>query len=321
MTDDFRPAVSWNALKRRAATIRQIRAFFDSRGYIEVQTPSLSKDIVVDAHLDPFTVQSEHGTLFLQTSPEFAMKRLLCDGADAIYQICQAFRQGESGPHHNPEFTMLEWYKVGATYHDQMSFTEDLIGQILSQTRRPFNRITYDEAFHRAIGTKVLRLSAIELREVASKCAVQLPETLDRENRDDLLNVILAECVEPTLGVGAPEFVFDYPASQSALATVRDGDPSVAERFELYYHGIELCNGYQELTDPDELVRRNDIQNQLREQNGRAPLPVESRLIDAMRSGLPDCSGVALGLDRLVALPSLREGRLNNVWAFPIDRA
>jgi lysyl-tRNA synthetase class 2 len=324
VSDDFRPTANWNTLKQRAKIVKAIRAFFDERGYTEVQTPLLSHDIVVDAHLEPFVVESEYGRLFLQTSPEFAMKRLLADGADAIYQICHSFRRGEVSPLHNPEFAMLEWYRVGDSYHDQMTFTEQLVRSVLrdSQTfaEEPFQRISYDDAFERATGTKVLQLSADELSSLAESNSVSRPESLNRTNCDELLNVLLANLVEPTLGQTTPEFLIDYPPTQSALARVRNDDPPVAERFELYFHGMELCNGYQELTDADELTRRNAVQNTIRESEGLEPLPTDSRLLHAMRTGLPESSGVALGLDRLIAI-ALGFDRIDAVWAFPINRA
>lgn len=324
MSNDYLPTASWQTLKARAKIVRSIRAFFDDSGYTEIQTPLLSRDTVIDAHIDPFALQTEYGQLFLQTSPEFAMKRLLGAGADAIYQICPAFRRGEVGPWHNPEFTMLEWYKVGDTYHDQMSFTEALVRHVFVGQKEfgsaDFNRLTYDGAFERAIGTQVLTKATGELVAIAEQHSVSLPETLDSENRDDVLNVLLVELVEPHLGADQPEFLIDYPASQSALARVRDGEPPVAERFELYLNGIELCNGYQELTNAEELARRNVEQNRLRVVNGSEPLPENSRLLLAMQAGLPECSGVALGLDRLVSVVSDVQP-LSGVWAFPIDRA
>ena len=321
MSDDYLPTASWQTLKERARIVRSIRQFFDDAGYTEVQTPLLSHDTVVDAHIDPFKLDTEHGRLFLQTSPEFAMKRLLVAGADAIYQICPAFRRGEVGQWHNPEFAMLEWYRVGDTYHDQMTLTESLFRRVFeSASGKPFNRITYDSAFERAIGKSALTKSAESLIRIAREHGVSLPASLDRENRDDLLNVLLAELIEPTLGQNQPEFLFDYPATQSALARVRNGDPPVAERFELYFKGIELCNGYQELTDPDELARRNSVQNGLRAANDSEALPEASRLLRAMQHGLPECSGVALGLDRLIAL-ACDALRLDQVWTFPVSRS
>ncbi len=324
MSDDYLPTARWQTLKERARIVRLVRQFFDDAGYTEVQTPLLSHDTVVDAHIDPFVLNTEHGRLFLQTSPEFAMKRLLVAGADAIYQICPAFRRGEVGPWHNPEFAMLEWYRVGDTYHDQMTFTESLFRRVFEQPGtiqdKPFNRITYDAAFERAIGTGVLTKSAELLVRMAEEHDVNLPASLDHESCDELLNVLLAKLIEPTLGQDQPEFLFDYPATQSALARVRNDEPPVAERFELYFNGIELCNGYQELTDPNELAQRNAIQNGLRTANNSDPLPEDSRLLRAMQHGLPECSGVAMGLDRLIALACGGQ-QLNQVWQFPVSRA
>ncbi len=317
------PTASWDTLQQRASILRTIRAFFDDRGYTEVHTPLLSHDIVVDAHLDPFSLDTEYGRLFLQTSPEFAMKRLLVSGADAIYQICHAFRRGEVGSKHNPEFCMLEWYRVGATYHDQMTFTENLARSVFAKRIElpadPFVRTTYDDAFERATGQRVLHQDTDSLAAFAATL-LSVPDAVDCSNRDDILNLLLAEVVEPTLGSEQPEFLYDYPASQSALAKVRNDDPPVAERFELYFRGVELCNGYQELTDADELRRRNQTQNELRVARGEQALPETSQLLDAMDAGLPESSGVALGVDRLVAI-ALGIERIDQVWPFPIDIA
>lgn len=323
MNSDFRPTANWPTLKQRARVLSQIRGFFDERGYVEVETPLLSHDVVVDAWIEPFAVKLNDATLYLQTSPEFAMKRLLVDGADAIYQMTRAFRQGESGPRHNPEFVILEWYRVGDSYHEQMTFTEQLVREVLPEEfgETEFARLSYDEAFERAIGTTVLAHSVRQLNELLVEHAVSVPDSVDRDNRDQLLNLLLADRIEPTLGQDRPEFLYDYPHTQSALARVRtEGSAPVAERFELYYRGIELCNGYQELTDADELSARNRTQNALRRAEGGEPLPEESRLLSAMRAGLPECSGVALGVDRLVAL-ALGLETIDQVWAFPVARA
>ncbi len=302
-----------------------LRDFFRDAGYWEVETPLLSHDVVIDAHLDPYSIRVNDTERFLQTSPEFAMKRLLASGADAIYQVTRAFRRGEVGRMHNPEFTMVEWYRVGDSHHDQMDFTERLVRamsleasteQKLHEPR--FNRLTYDEAFERAIGVRVLQKSVEGLRHLCRQHEVVLPDGLG-DDRDAWLNVLLSECVEPTLGVDGPEFLYDYPASQAAPAKTRDAD-GVAERFELYLNGIELCNGYRELTDADVLRRRNAEQNALREKYGHRPLPTYSRLLDAMDAGLPECSGVALGFDRLLMVLT-GSASIADVIAFPFDRA
>lgn len=325
--NDFRPTATLETLRLRARLLNFTRAFFDGEGYWEVQTPLLSRDTNVDAHIEPFAVPAERGDeWFLQTSPEFAMKRLLAAGADAIWQIGPAFRLGEIGRLHNTEFTMIEWYRGGSTYHEQMDFTERFVraffraaasfrgpaaGRSKWENGERFVRLTYDEAFAETLGTPVLGLPTADLISLARESGIVPPESLAADDRDGWLNLLLSERVEPSLGFERPVFLHDYPASQAALAVVRAGPPDVAERFELYVDGIELCNGYQELTDAAELRRRFRLQSSLREAEHRRALPIESRLAAAMDAGLPECSGVALGFDRLLmlalGLPSLAE--------------
>ncbi|MFQ5733247.1 MAG: EF-P lysine aminoacylase EpmA [Planctomycetaceae bacterium] len=317
-----------DALRRRAELLEAIRGYFRGQGYWEVETPLLGRESVVDAHLDPFVTQDSDGSrYYLQTSPEFGMKRLLAAGAEAIFQITRAFRRGERGTLHNPEFTMLEWYRVGDSHIEQMAFTEALVRHVAERFHapldfgdQPFERIRYDEAFARWAGTPVLRLTGGELRELAAGLKIRPPAGLPDEDRDGWWNLLLNAVVEPKLGTGHPVFLYDYPASQAALAKVRPGDPPVAERFELYVRGIELCNGYHELTDAAELESRTVIQTSIRRELGLAGLPSPDRLQAAMDLGLPACAGVAMGVDRLAMLVS--GGRsLSDVMAFPIDRA
>jgi lysyl-tRNA synthetase class 2 len=244
--------------------------------------------------LDPFTTQfyaqrlpgdSTCGgrELFLQTSPEFAMKRLLAAGADAIYQICRVLRNGEQGALHNPEFTLAEWYREGDDHHAQMDFTEHLVRQVFVQAAEfrpeaalpsePFERLAYHQAFERHAGCEVLELETAEFAGLAETHGLIPPESFRPEDRDGWLNFLLAEIVEPELGLDRPVFLYDYPASQAALARVRPENPPVAERFELYLGGIELCNGYHELTDPEELEARMRRQNLLRRTENARPLP------------------------------------------------
>lgn len=332
MSTDFRPSALIATLRQRAVLLDCVRSFFRSRGYWEVETPQLSHDVCVDRWLDPFIVPGESAgapPLFLQTSPEFAMKRLLADGAGAIFQITRAYRRGERGPRHNPEFTMVEWYRDGDTYHGQMEFVDALV-QFLAKAApvslpapplpAVIPRVTYDEAFERALGRSVLHLETRELMAMAATCGVRAPESLGADDRDGWLNLLLAERVEPWLEKQQAIFLSDYPASQSALAKVRDDSPPVSERFELYLDGLEICNGYQELTDADELARRMRRQAELRAKSGLSELPTDSRLLAAMRHGLPECSGVALGFDRL-AMWRLGAKSIDEVIAFPIDRA
>lgn len=369
--NDYLPTATLEMLRLRARLLGVVRRFFEQRGYLEVETPILSHDVVVDAWLEPFAVPVASvssrsapaaSALYLQTSPEFHMKRLLAAGAEALFQVTHAFRQGECGRYHNPEFTMLEWYKVGTTHHDQMDLVEDLVSELLSEVlaavpaeqsgnrhagepgamprhnrpagargssaatlqllRRPFQRVTYDELFRRYCGRTVLECSAGELLELCRRGGVVPPPGLAHDDRDGWLNLLLNSVVEPALRrETSAVFVHDYPASQAALARVRPENPPVAERFELYLWGCEICNGYHELTDAEELRRRIARQNELRRRAGLPYLPEHSRLLDAMQAGrLPDCAGVALGFDRLV-MTAVGAESLQDVLAFPFDRA
>lgn len=324
---DYLPTADRAALERRATVLRTIRDFFDRRGFLEVETPLLSRDTVVDRYLDPFWAADadgpEHITpntarFFLQTSPEFAMKRLLAAGLEAIYQITRAFRRGESGAWHNPEFTLVEWYRAG----DDMAAG---IGLLSDLTERLFERgaatvLTYREAFQRYADVDPLGDSNARLLTALHQRGVPLPESFDGDDRDALLDGLLTECVQPHLGIERPVIVCDYPASQAALAVVRREAPAVAERFELFIDGVELANGYHELLDPDVLERRQREANAVRARRGQSPLPETNRLLDAMRGGLPPCAGTALGLDRVLML-LLGAGQIAQVLPFPIDRA
>ncbi|MFG0332002.1 MAG: EF-P lysine aminoacylase EpmA [Maioricimonas sp. JB049] len=331
------PSADLVTLRRRAQLTQSVRAFFDRHGYWEVETPLLSRDICVDAWIDPFRLEGagdDDSTLYLQTSPEFTMKRLLVAGADAIWQLTRSFRQGETGRYHNPEFAILEWYRVGDDHHDQMTFVEALVRHVAARAvelgaetapsgwmAKPFRRLRYDDAFAEFAGSSVLELETDALAELARRHDLVVPESLrpGAGDRDDWLNLLLAEVVEPALADEGGVFLYDYPASQAALAKVSPGPPAVAERFELYLEGIEICNGYPELTDADELARRMRQQSERRAAAGMPALPVESRLLQAMQVGLPDCAGVALGLDRLV-MWALGVESLAELIPFPFDR-
>jgi elongation factor P--(R)-beta-lysine ligase len=308
-------------LAQRAALLRRLRAFFDERGFLEVETPLLSRDTVIDRHLDPMTVElyAQSEFRYLQTSPEFAMKRLMTDGAEAIYQICKAFRSDESGDMHNPEFTIVEWYQKNDDYEQGMTLLSDLAESMLD--RGPASRISYAEAFVRHAGVDPHRISNADLAEAALRQGIIVPESLTLEDRDAWLDMILTECVQPNLGVDQPTILYDYPTSQAALARTRiEGDIELAERFELFVDGIELANGYHELLDPEVLRVRNQTANLLRGIDGKERLPESSYLLDAMDAGLPACAGVALGFDRLVMV-ALGASSIRDVLAFPFDRA
>lgn len=323
--EDSNPTVAM--LRRRAELYAEIRRFFDQRGFLEVDTPLLSADTVVDRHIEPIAIHAaevgysgyQRPELWLQTSPEFAMKRLLVIGATAIYQIAHAFRAGEAGTLHNPEFTMLEWYQVGDGYHQGMQLLSDFAEATLKSG--PCDLVSYAEAFEFHAGVADVHNATVgQLQSAARANGIEFGSDWNDPDPDSWRNLILAELVEPKLGSDNPAIVYDWPASQAALAKTRAADPPVAERFELFFHGCELANGYHELQDADELIRRNQENNCLRQLAQRRQLPEESRLLDAMREGLPTCSGVALGVDRLLMALTGSES-IGDVMAFPIERA
>ncbi len=323
---DFAPSASLEALRFRAVMLRRVRQFFDERGFLEVETPLLSADVVIDLHLDPLPVvlssaRCQAGkvrTMWLQTSPEFAMKRLLAAGFPSIYQITHAFRGGERGRLHNPEFTLVEWYAVGQGRDGGIRLLSQLAETLLK--KGPAERLAYRHAFQLGVGVDPFQASCEELAAAARQHGVVIPAGQDLQDRDGWLDLLLVDCIEPHLGRGQPTILCDYPPSQAALARIRPDSPPVAERFELYVEGIELANGYHELLEAEELRRRNEAVNRQRALAGKMTLPSESRLLAAMESGLPPCTGVALGFDRLVML-AFGASELAEVLPFPLEIA
>ena len=320
-----RPTSSLQTLKRRSQLLGKIRDFFEDRDFIHVETPLLSQDTVIDRYIEPVAVPKAKvadggiGDWYLQTSPEFAMKRILAAGADSIYQICKAFRKGEAGRRHNPEFTMLEWYRVGDDLEAGMELLADFALEMFAA--KQVEMISYRDAFVSIAQIDPFEATLEELKQFCLSIALDVSTFSQKEDRDTWLNLILSEVVEPQLGVDVPQIVFHYPASQSALAEVVTAEGfEVAERFELYVDGVELANGYHELLDAVEFVSRNEKVNLLRESDGNAPLPVQSYLLDAMKHGLPPCSGVALGVDRLMMV-LMGATSIDDVIAFPLGRA
>lgn len=314
--ENWRPAASLDALRVRAEVMATIRSFFAGRGVLEVETPVLSSNTVTDVHLSSLACPTDDlGKFFLQTSPEFHMKRLLAAGCGPIYQICKAFRGGESGRRHNPEFTMLEWYRPGWDHHGLMDEVEALLADVLCTP--PAERLSYGEAFHRHAAIDPHGVADEQLLRRVVDLGVQDPESLDR---NDLLNLVLTHVVEGKLGRGRPSFIHDFPAGQAALAKIRPGDPPLAERFEVFVEGIELANGYNELIDPDEQRRRFERDLETRRLADHDLPAMDDRLLAALEAGLPPCAGVAFGVDRLVML-KLGTRDISDVIAFPIDRA
>lgn len=321
----WQPTASIANLKERARILAKVRDFFAIRNVIEVDTPALSRAATTDPHLNSLSSEcllpgnSIPTPLYLQTSPEYAMKRLLAAGMGPIYQICKSFRAEESGKLHNPEFTMLEWYRPGFTHYDLMIEVDGLMRQILACEVAECK--SYGDLFQHYCNVNPYETSIAELREVAANLNLTI---YDAEALTDLtawLQLIMAEAIEPHLGQNnSPTFVIDFPAAQAALAKINPGPPAVAERFELYWQGMELANGFHELCDAKEQLRRFEADNSWRIAHDLAPMPIDHCLIAALEHGMPNCAGVALGVDRLV-MAALRLKNIKEVIAFPVERA
>jgi lysyl-tRNA synthetase class 2 len=297
------------------------REFFRHRGVLEVETPILSAAAVSDPQIESLATQiaGMPGRVYLCPSPEYAMKRLLAAGSGDIYQICKVFRDAERGRWHNPEFTMIEWYRVGFDDAALMDEVEMLIGKLLAPVRRleAAERLSYSAALRRHAGVDAFSSSDAELRDASLRHGVACEAELDRDAKLDLLMGLV---VGPRLGRENPCFICDYPASQAALARLRPGQPRVAARFELYLDGLELANGFHELVQPKEQRGRFTQDLALRRARGQVQPPLDENLLAALENGMPDCAGVALGFDRLVAI-ALGANRLADAMSFDIDNA
>ncbi len=330
--EDWRPSASLEVLERRAALLARARAFFAARDVLEVETPLLVNAAVTDVHIHSARAELDFSrSYFLHTSPEYAMKRLLCAGARDIFQICRVVRGLERSRLHNPEFTLIEWYRLGFSLERLMSEVEALVRELLgaAEPPRPAERITYRDAFWRELGLDPLAAGPEELERLTRTLGYRPPSSADPASsgplaqatgRDTQLELLMGALVGPKLGRGGLTFVHHYPASQAALARLDPGDPAVALRFELYGEGIELANGFEELASAVEQRARfvRDI-----EERSRCALPVsalDERLLAALTAGLPDCAGVALGFDRVVML-ALGAQHIDEVLAFPTARA
>ncbi len=272
-----------------------------------METPLLCQATVTDPHIESFVAQEprQGRARYLHTSPEFAMKRLLAAGSGSIYQVCKVFRQGEAGRQHNPEFTMLEWYRLEFDHHQLMDEVESLVRELLDgyRTLAASHRFTYREAFQRHAGLDPLTTSITELQAAAIQHGIEVIG-LDDSNTDPWLDLLMTHVVEPALPQDGPVFIYDYPASQAALSRVRRSVPPVAERFELYLGGMELANGFHELTDAQEQRQRFVADLATRESTGLPAVPIDERFLAALEEGLPPCAGVALGIDRIVMVAS-----------------
>ncbi len=315
---DWRPTAKPELLRLRADVLARIRRFFAQRNVLEVETPLLAPATVTDLHIDsiPAGVKTKGSpqTFYLQTSPEYAMKRLLAAGSGACYQICKSFRQGDAGARHNPEFTMLEWYRPDFSLEELMNEVEQLLREFLPQASIP--RLSYRELFRRHLDIDPHQTDLETLRRLTRK---NLPVDPTKLDATDCLQLLLGQTIEPKL----PEYCFihDYPAAQAALARIEpnsEGEP-VAQRFELFVRGMELANGYDEETSATNLRDRFERDRQKRANLGRPSAEIDEKLLAALDHGLPPCTGVALGIDRLLMALSGAES-IAEVLSFPIDR-
>jgi len=286
------------------------------RGILEVDVPILSQAANTDPNLEPMACQDPNGELrYLHTSPEFAMKRLLAAGSGDIYFLGKAFRGGESGRFHNPEFTLLEFYRIGLSYRDLMAEVANLVEIALEDRVLAIREISYRDAFRDALRINPHTATVAELAVAGGERGL----SLDTLQRDQWLDLLMATTVCSRFPTNAITLIYDYPASQAALAEI-DPRGGVALRFEAYVGALELANGYQELTDGQELTARLDSDKRCLLDQGQAPRPIDQRLIAAQCAGLPSCSGVAIGVDRLLMLAT-RAAHIDAVLAFPWARA
>jgi lysyl-tRNA synthetase class 2 len=325
---DWRPSATAERLRARAALLARTRAFFAARNVLEVDTPMLVNAPVTDVHLHSAAVHLNvpmHGAaapplLYLHTSPEYAMKRLLAGGAGDIYQICHVVRGYEAGRLHNPEFVLIEWYRLGFSLYALMDEVEALVRNLLGEAgaARRCERISYREAFARTANLDPLNASDAALAAAAEPLA--LAGNPAQLGRDGLLELLMGALVGPALGRDALTFVHGYPRSQAALARLNPADPHTAERFELYADGIELANGFHELADAAEQRQRFVADNEARSRAGLPVAPCDERLLAALAAGLPDCAGVALGFERVLMLATGAR-HIDEVLAFPTANA
>lgn len=291
----WQPSATLWVIHERARAYRQIRSFFNTRGLLEVDTPTLMPTTSTDLHIGSIEASCAGQRQFLQTSPEYAMKRLLAAGSGSIFQICHAFRQDERGRLHNPEFSLLEWYRLGYDYQQLMDEMELLI-TTLSLRQCEFSRISYRELFRQTLD---LAIADIDLDQLRVECARRVPDCSAVDlDFDQCLDLLLSMVIAPQMR--GYQFVYDYPLSQAALARQSNNDAGVAERFELFYDGVELANGFSELTDSTSQRGRFEADNHQRAQRGLPTLDIDERLLAALGHGIEDCAGVALGLDRLL---------------------
>ncbi len=326
MISNWQPKCSVELMHLRAKVLHQIRDFFYTNHVLEVETPILCHSAGTDPYIEHFTSYHLAGEkkmgLFMQTSPEFAMKRLLSTNTESIYQICKVFRQGESGRLHNPEFTMLEWYRVSYNLQQLMDDVEHLLSQLLPDDRfsEKAQRICYQDVFAEFTGLDALQFDLSLYQSAAETLGFPEAASLCATDHAVWLDFLFSYCVQVNLGKTGLCMVYDYPASLPSLARLKPDNSLIVERVEVFIQGIELGNGYFELTDVKEQIRRFEQDNLLRESNGSVFIEMDKRLLAAMQSGLPDCSGIAIGLDRLLMIIA-QKSSIDEVLTFSFENA
>jgi len=322
---DWRPSATLERLQLRAQLLTRVRDYFAATGALEVETPALVRAAVTDVHLESLRVadDSARGDAtvgFLQTSPEYAMKRLLCAGVPDIYQVCKVFRAGERGGRHNPEFTMVEWYRRDQDHHALMRDVEAMIRHVLEPLRTfgPSDAVSYCAAFERRLSLDPLHAPVAAIVAAIERAGVHVPESMRAGAvRDEVLDLAMGTVVAESFATDRLTFLYDFPASQAALAQIRG---EVASRFEAFWGPLELANGFHELGSAAEQDARFAADLEQRRAKGRTQRPVDRLFIDALAAGLPSCAGVALGFDRLVMV-ACGATRIDDVLAFPFERA
>ncbi|MEO1888513.1 MAG: EF-P lysine aminoacylase EpmA [Cycloclasticus sp.] len=318
------PTCSVALLHQRAELYQAIRLFFAEKSVLEVDTPVLSNAASCDVNLDSFSAflnnaEQDSQRLYLQTSPEFSMKRLLASGSGSIYQIAKSFRRSESGRFHNPEFILLEWYRVDFGMTELIEEMIELLMLCFSENLA-FTTVSYGRLFQQLTGIDPHSASLDELMSYASKHGNPEAVNICGDSRANGLDYVFSQYIQPKLKKNLVYFVTDYPVCMAMLANISDTEPKVAKRFEVYFKGVELANGYEELTDAKQQQQRFQKELEERKREGLEPVPMDINLLGALEFGLPNCSGVALGLDRLLMLMTAASS-IDDVLTFPIGRA
>ena len=312
----WQPSATIELLRQRAQLMAQIRQFFIQRDYLEVETPVMARYGVTDIYLANIKATFRGETYSLQTSPEYHMKRLLAAGSGSIFQLSRVFRDDELGRWHNPEFTMLEWYQLGIDHHALMDEVDQLLQTVIQS--KPLIKKTYQQAFLETCDLDPFLATIDQFKHILKAHDLDKVLPAEEQDRDQYLFLLMSHVVEPALGKEpAPVAVYNFPPSQAALAQINEG---CAERFEVYYQGVELANGFHELTDVASQAKRFTQDQQIRKQKGLPAAEADHFLLQALEQGLPSCSGVALGVDRLLAL-ALKQSSIAKIMSFDFGRA